>query len=72
MQEERVCSSAHIRSHSSSDIRIDHFGPVKVKEEPPDSDDESQALSESHQRTAFVQQVIGKEIAPGFVINVIL
>ncbi|XP_068092092.1 histone deacetylase 9 isoform X1 [Hyperolius riggenbachi] len=56
MQEEKVSSSAHLRSHSSSDIRIDHLGSVKVKEEPPDSDDESRTPLESNQKTAFVKQ----------------
>ncbi|KAM5157410.1 histone deacetylase 9 [Mantella aurantiaca] len=56
MQEEKVSSSAHIRSHSSTDIRIDYPGPVKVKEEPPDSDDESQTPFESNQKSAYVQQ----------------
>ncbi|XP_068092095.1 histone deacetylase 9 isoform X3 [Hyperolius riggenbachi] len=57
MQEEKVSSSAHLRSHSSSDIRIDHLGSVKVKEEPPDSDDESRTPLESNQKTAFVKQI---------------
>ncbi|XP_072268637.1 histone deacetylase 9 isoform X2 [Pyxicephalus adspersus] len=56
MQEEKVSSSATMRSHSSTDVRTEHLGPVKVKEEPPDSDDESQTPLESHQKTAFVQQ----------------
>lgn len=72
MQEEKVSSSAYIRSYSSTDIRTDHLRPVKVKEEPPDSDDESQMPHESIHKMAFVQQVIGQEIAPGFVIKVVL
>ncbi|XP_077347389.1 histone deacetylase 9 isoform X5 [Lithobates pipiens] len=56
MQEEKVSSSAYIRSYSSTDIRTDHLRPVKVKEEPPDSDDESQTPHESIHKMAFVQQ----------------
>ncbi|XP_018431821.1 PREDICTED: histone deacetylase 9 isoform X2 [Nanorana parkeri] len=72
MREERGFCLANIRSHSSTDVRTDHFGPVKVKEEPPDSDDESQTTHQSNQKSAFMQQVIGKELAPGFVIKVVL
>ncbi|KAM8967654.1 histone deacetylase 9 [Pelodytes ibericus] len=56
MQEERISSTRNIRSQSSVDIRIGHLGPVKVKEEPPDSEDEMHTRLESEQKTAFVQQ----------------
>ncbi|XP_030300610.1 histone deacetylase 9 isoform X4 [Calypte anna] len=78
MQEERVpASSASVRAESSSagvDDRIgQQVGAVKVKEEPPDSDEDVQTQQmESGEQAAFMQQVIGKDIAPGFVIKVII
>ncbi|XP_028942051.1 histone deacetylase 9 isoform X10 [Antrostomus carolinensis] len=78
MQEERAPASvASIRAESSSagvDDRIgQQVGAVKVKEEPPDSDEDVQTQQmESGEQAAFVQQVIGKDIAPGFVIKVII
>ncbi|KAH0627410.1 hypothetical protein JD844_003063, partial [Phrynosoma platyrhinos] len=46
---------------------------VKVKEEPQDSGDDIQTQQmESGEKTAFMQQVIGKDLAPGFVIKVII
>ncbi|KAM4689290.1 histone deacetylase 9 isoform 2-T2 [Discoglossus pictus] len=72
MQEERASSTDNLKSHSSMDIRSGHPGSVKVKEEPPDSDDEIQTRLESEQKAAFVQQVIGKDLAPGFVIKLML
>ncbi|XP_057262193.1 histone deacetylase 9 isoform X3 [Pezoporus wallicus] len=78
MQEERApASGASIRAESSSagvDNRIgQQVGAVKVKEEPPDSDEDVQTQQmESGEQAAFMQQVIGKDLAPGFVIKVII
>ncbi|XP_010152377.1 PREDICTED: histone deacetylase 9 isoform X4 [Eurypyga helias] len=78
MQEERApASGASVRAESSSagvDDRIgQQVGAVKVKEEPPDSDEDVQTQQmESGEQAAFMQQVIGKDIAPGFVIKVII
>ncbi|KAM4684486.1 histone deacetylase 9 isoform 4-T4 [Amazona ochrocephala] len=78
MQEERApAGSASIRAESSSagvDDRIgQQVGAVKVKEEPPDSDEDVQTQQmESGEQAAFMQQVIGKDLAPGFVIKVII
>ncbi|XP_009979754.1 PREDICTED: histone deacetylase 9 isoform X5 [Tauraco erythrolophus] len=78
MQEERApASSASVRAESSSagvDDRIgQQVGAVKVKEEPPDSDEDVQTQQmESGEQAAFMQQVIGKDLAPGFVIKVII
>ncbi|XP_069585926.1 histone deacetylase 9 isoform X1 [Ranitomeya imitator] len=56
MQEERVSSTGNIKSHSSTDLRTDHLTSVKVKEEPPDSDDDIQTHPELNPKSAFVQQ----------------
>lgn len=78
MQEERTpTSSVSVRAESSSagaDDRIgQQVGAVKVKEEPPDSDEDVQTQQmESGEQAAFMQQVIGKDLAPGFVIKVII
>uniref|UniRef100_A0A8C5WCQ0 histone deacetylase n=1 Tax=Leptobrachium leishanense TaxID=445787 RepID=A0A8C5WCQ0_9ANUR len=56
MQEEKVSSTGSTRSHSNVDIRTEHVGTVKVKEEPPDSEDEGLTHLESEKKTAFVQQ----------------
>ncbi|XP_010022170.1 PREDICTED: histone deacetylase 9 isoform X5 [Nestor notabilis] len=78
MQEEQApTSGASIRVESSSagvDDRIgQQVGAVKVKEEPPDSDEDVQTQQmESGEQAAFMQQVIGKDLAPGFVIKVII
>ncbi|XP_065483339.1 histone deacetylase 9 isoform X2 [Caloenas nicobarica] len=78
MQEERgPTSGASVRAESSGaavDDRIgQQVGAVKVKEEPPDSDEDVQTQQmESGEQAAFMQQVIGKDIAPGFVIKVII
>uniref|UniRef100_A0A8B9PWY4 histone deacetylase n=3 Tax=Apteryx owenii TaxID=8824 RepID=A0A8B9PWY4_APTOW len=78
MQEEGApASGASIRAESSSadvDDRIgQQVGAVKVKEEPPDSDEDIQTQQmESGEQAAFMQQVIGKDLAPGFVIKVII
>ncbi|KAM7037801.1 histone deacetylase 9 isoform 11-T11 [Passerculus sandwichensis] len=78
MQEERApASSTSVRAESSSagvDDRIgQQVGAVKVKEEPLDSDEDVQTQQmESGEQAAFMQQVIGKDLAPGFVIKVII
>ncbi|XP_055562565.1 histone deacetylase 9 isoform X2 [Falco cherrug] len=78
MQEEQApASSASVRAESSSagvDDRIgQQVGAVKIKEEPPDSDEDVQTQQmESGEQAAFMQQVIGKDLAPGFVIKVII
>ncbi|XP_053324087.1 histone deacetylase 9 isoform X2 [Spea bombifrons] len=58
MQEESVSSSTNMKSQSSADVRVGHLRSVKVKEEPPDSEDEIQTHFESEQKTAFVQQQV--------------
>ncbi|KAM9287947.1 histone deacetylase 9-like isoform 6-T6 [Cariama cristata] len=78
MEEERApASGASVRAESSGagvDDRIgQQVGAVKVKEEPPDSDEDVQTQQmESGEQAAFMQQVIGKDLAPGFVIKVII
>ncbi|XP_076978443.1 histone deacetylase 9 isoform X13 [Tamandua tetradactyla] len=76
MQEDRAPSSGHIaRSDSSAcvDDTLGQAGAVKVKEEPVDSDEDAQIQEmESGEQAAFMQQVIGKDLAPGFVIKVII
>ncbi|XP_074906518.1 histone deacetylase 9 isoform X3 [Buteo buteo] len=78
MQEEQApASGASVRAESSSadvDDRIgQQVGAVKVKEEPLDSDEDVQTQQmESGEQAAFMQQVIGKDLAPGFVIKVII
>ncbi|XP_048367784.1 histone deacetylase 9 isoform X5 [Sphaerodactylus townsendi] len=77
MQEERAPSvSSSIRDDSSSislDDRLEQpLRAVKVKEEPRDSDDIQTQQMESGEKAAFMQQVIGKDLAPGFVIKVII
>ncbi|KAG8443050.1 hypothetical protein GDO86_011753 [Hymenochirus boettgeri] len=70
--EETSYSTEIKKSQSVIDVRTGALGSVKVKEEPPDSEDETQINIESAQKAVFVQQVIGKDLAPGFVIKVIL
>ncbi|XP_044535624.1 histone deacetylase 9 isoform X4 [Gracilinanus agilis] len=78
MQEDRAPSSTNsVRSDSSLGPDDGHrgppLGPVKIKEEPLDSDDDTQPQQmESGEQAALVQQVIGKDLAPGFVIKVII
>ncbi|XP_056656536.1 histone deacetylase 9 isoform X19 [Monodelphis domestica] len=78
MQEDRAPSSTNsVRSDSSlgpdDGQRGPPLGPVKIKEEPLDSDDDTQPQEmESGEQAALVQQVIGKDLAPGFVIKVII
>ncbi|XP_036912179.1 histone deacetylase 9 isoform X6 [Sturnira hondurensis] len=77
MQEDRAPSSGNsTRSDSSAcveDNTLGQVGAVKVKEEPVDSDEDAQIQEmESGEQAAFMQQVIGKDLAPGFVIKVII
>ncbi|KAM6152291.1 histone deacetylase 9 isoform 5-T5 [Erethizon dorsatum] len=76
MQEDRAPSSDNsTRSDSSAcvDDTLGQVGAVKVKEEPVDSDEDAQIQEmESGEQAAFMQQVIGKDLAPGFVIKVII
>nr|XP_056713004.1 histone deacetylase 9 isoform X4 [Euleptes europaea] len=78
MQEERAPSVASSLRDDSSSISLDDrleqpLGAVKVKEEPRDCDDDIQMQQmESGEKSAFMQQVIGKDLAPGFVIKVII
>ncbi|XP_014793295.1 PREDICTED: histone deacetylase 9 isoform X10 [Calidris pugnax] len=76
MQEEGAPTTG-VRAESGgagADDRIgQQVGAVKVKEEPPDSDEDVQTQQmESGEQAAFMQQVIGKDLAPGFVIKVII
>ncbi|XP_038625216.1 histone deacetylase 9 isoform X2 [Tachyglossus aculeatus] len=59
---------------ADEDERLGHpAGPVKVKEEPLDSAEDAQVQqTESGEPAAFMPQVIGKDLAPGFVIKVII
>ncbi|XP_047416049.1 histone deacetylase 9 isoform X7 [Sciurus carolinensis] len=76
MQEDRAPSSDNSsRSDSGAcvDDTLGQVGAVKVKEEPVDSDEDAQIQEmESGEQAAFMQQVIGKDLAPGFVIKVII
>ncbi|XP_006880339.1 PREDICTED: histone deacetylase 9-like isoform X7 [Elephantulus edwardii] len=76
MQEDRAPSSGNsTRSNSIAcmDDALGQVGAVKVKEEPVDSDEDAQIQEmESGEQAAFMQQVIGKDLAPGFVIKVII
>ncbi|XP_065796026.1 histone deacetylase 9 isoform X7 [Muntiacus reevesi] len=76
MQEDRAPSSGSSARRDSSacvDDTLGQAGAVKVKEEPVDSDEDAQIQEmESGEQAAFMQQVIGKDLAPGFVIKVII
>ncbi|XP_006832296.1 PREDICTED: histone deacetylase 9 isoform X3 [Chrysochloris asiatica] len=76
MQEDRAPSSGNSsRSDSIAcvDDTLGQAGAVKVKEEPVDSDEDAQIQEmESGEQAPFMQQVIGKDLAPGFVIKVII
>nr|XP_005908808.1 PREDICTED: histone deacetylase 9 isoform X7 [Bos mutus] len=76
MQEDRTPSSGHSTRRDSgacADDTLGQAGAVKVKEEPVDSDEDAQIQEmESGEQAAFMQQVIGKDLAPGFVIKVII
>ncbi|MBN3298014.1 HDAC9 deacetylase, partial [Amia calva] len=53
----RNCSSSSNSSSSEGDFPGAHLGVIKVKEEPPDSDEESlSSQSEGKEQTAFMQQ----------------
>nr|XP_005991334.1 PREDICTED: histone deacetylase 9 isoform X2 [Latimeria chalumnae] len=77
MQEDEVPPCGGSRRNSSNPCKGDRQGPhqepVKVKEELPDSDDEIQTRQiQSAEQAAFMQQVIGKDLAAGFVIKVLI
>lgn len=80
MLEERAPSVGSSNKDDSNSISLEDrlgqpLGAVKVKEEPQDSDDDDDAQTqqmESGEKAAFIQQVIGKDLAPGFVIKVII
>nr|XP_025147777.1 histone deacetylase 9 isoform X2 [Bubalus bubalis] len=76
MQEDRAPSSGNSTRRDRSacvDDTLGQAGAVKVKEEPVDSDEDAQIQEmESGEQAAFMQQVIGKDLAPGFVIKVII
>ena len=75
MQEDRAPSSGNSTRRDRSacvDDTLGQAGAVKVKEEPVDSDEDAQIQMESGEQAAFMQQVIGKDLAPGFVIKVII
>ena len=76
MQEDRTPSSGHSTRRDSgacADDTLGQAGAVKVKEEPVDSDEDAHIKEmESGEQAAFMQQVIGKDLAPGFVIKVII
>ncbi|XP_059568476.1 histone deacetylase 9 isoform X3 [Myotis daubentonii] len=76
MQEDRAPSSGNSTKSDSSvgvEDTLGQVGAVKVKEEPVDSDEDAQIQEmESGEQAAFMQQVIGKDLAPGFVIKVII
>ncbi|XP_035300858.1 histone deacetylase 9 isoform X15 [Cricetulus griseus] len=75
MEDRATTSDNSTRSKSSAgvDDTLGQVGPVKVKEEPVDSDEDAQIQEmECGEQAAFMQQVIGKDLAPGFVIKVII
>nr|XP_048271383.1 histone deacetylase 9 isoform X15 [Myodes glareolus] len=74
--EDKATSSDHSTGSSSSacvEDTLGQVGAVKVKEEPVDSDEDAQIQEmECGEQAAYMQQVIGKDLAPGFVIKVII
>ncbi|CAH6778007.1 Hdac9 [Phodopus roborovskii] len=75
MEDKATASNNSTRSNSSAgvDDTLGQVGAVKVKEEPVDSDEDAQIQEmECGEQAAFMQQVIGKDLAPGFVIKVII
>ncbi|XP_052594294.1 histone deacetylase 9 isoform X13 [Peromyscus californicus insignis] len=75
MEDRATSSDISTRSSSSAcvDDTLGQVGAVKVKEEPVDSDEDAQIQEmECGEQAAFMQQVIGKDLAPGFVIKVII
>ncbi|KAJ8415869.1 hypothetical protein AAFF_G00404260 [Aldrovandia affinis] len=68
-------SSSSISSSSSSDGELPglHLGVIKVKEEPPDSEDEGLAnQSKAAKQSAYLHQVKGKDFARRLVIRAII
>ncbi|XP_032092887.1 histone deacetylase 9 [Thamnophis elegans] len=77
MQEEGAASVGVSIRDDSSGISLQNlgkpFGAVKVKEEPKDRDDGIQNQQmESGERSAFMQQVTGTDLAPDCIIKVIV
>ncbi|XP_015666276.1 histone deacetylase 9 [Protobothrops mucrosquamatus] len=78
MQEEGTAPVDVSIRDDSSNISLQNklgqsFGAVKVKKEPKDSDDDIQNQQmESGEQSAFMQQVIGTDLAPDFIIKVII
>ncbi|XP_041102226.1 histone deacetylase 9-like [Polyodon spathula] len=79
MQEDKVPSCGSIMNCSSSSSSCEgevpgaHLGVIKVKEEPPDSDDESLSnQSEATEQTVFMQKVKGKDFARRLVIKALI
>ncbi|XP_050014661.1 histone deacetylase 9 isoform X6 [Alexandromys fortis] len=73
--EDRATSSEHSTGSSRACVEdtLGQVGAVKVKEEPVDSDEDAQIQEmECGEQAAYMQQVIGKDLAPGFVIKVII
>uniref|UniRef100_A0A670Z719 histone deacetylase n=1 Tax=Pseudonaja textilis TaxID=8673 RepID=A0A670Z719_PSETE len=77
MQEEGAAPVGVSARDNSSSISLHNlgqpFGAVKVKEEPKDSGDSIQNQQmESGEQSAFMQQVIGTDLAPDFIVKVII
>ncbi|XP_028624697.1 histone deacetylase 9 isoform X10 [Grammomys surdaster] len=75
MEDRATSKDNSTRSDSSVCVEdtLGQVGAVKVKEEPVDSDEDAQIQEmECGEQAAFMQQVIGKDLAPGFVIKVII
>ncbi|XP_031211446.1 histone deacetylase 9 isoform X19 [Mastomys coucha] len=75
MEDRATSQDNSTRSDSSACVgdTLGQVGAVKVKEEPVDSDEDAQIQEmECGEQAAFMQQVIGKDLAPGFVIKVII
>ncbi|XP_021034275.1 histone deacetylase 9 isoform X19 [Mus caroli] len=75
MEDRATSKDNSARSDSSACVEdtLGQVGAVKVKEEPVDSDEDAQIQEmECGEQAAFMQQVIGKDLAPGFVIKVII
>nr|XP_020637041.1 histone deacetylase 9 isoform X1 [Pogona vitticeps] len=76
--EEKAPSVGSSNKDDSNSISLEDrlgqpLGAVKVKEEPQDSNDDAHTQQmESGEKAAFIQQVIGKDLAPGFVIKMII
>ncbi|ETE70667.1 Histone deacetylase 9, partial [Ophiophagus hannah] len=77
MQEEGAAPGGVSARDDSCSISLHNlgqpFGAVKVKEEPKDSGDNIQNQQmESGEQSAFMQQVIGTDLAPDFIVKVII